>query len=89
MAALASAVVALSGWDKKADDFADCGRLSLDLIAKLPTIAAAWQRRARPGGTFIGVAGDVDPGKVRDTVERLLEGWQLLGSVEHRLRSTA
>jgi predicted Zn-dependent peptidase len=38
-------------------------------------IRAAWERRARPGGTFIGVAGDVDPGKVRDTVEQLLEGW--------------
>lgn len=39
-------------------------------------IRAAWERRARPGGTFIGVAGDVEPGKVRDTLERLLEGWQ-------------
>jgi len=47
MAALASAVVALSGWDKKADDFGDFGRLSLDLLAKLPTIAAAWHRRAK------------------------------------------
>ena len=38
-------------------------------------IRAAWERRARPGGTLIGVAGDVHPERVRDTVERLLEGW--------------
>ena len=36
---------------------------------------AAWERRARPGGTLIGVAGDVHPERVRDALERLLEGW--------------
>ncbi len=47
MAAVAAAVVALSGWDKKADDPKEEGRLYHDLLAKLPTVAAAWYRRAQ------------------------------------------
>ncbi len=47
MAALASAVVALSGFDKKSDDPKEFARLYLDLLAKLPTIAAAWYRRSK------------------------------------------
>jgi|LauGreDrversion4_2_1035121.scaffolds.fasta_scaffold103222_3 predicted Zn-dependent peptidase len=38
-------------------------------------IRAAWHRRARPGGTVIGIAGDVHPERVRDLLERLFEGW--------------
>jgi predicted Zn-dependent peptidase len=39
-------------------------------------IRQAWSRRARPGGTIIGVAGDVDPERIRDHVERLMAGWE-------------
>lgn len=38
-------------------------------------VRAAWKRRCRPGGTIIGIAGDVDPERARDKVARLLEGW--------------
>lgn len=38
-------------------------------------IRSAWARRARPGGTIIGIAGDVHPTQVRDMLERLFEGW--------------
>lgn len=38
-------------------------------------IRAAWARRAQPGGTIIGVAGDIQPERARDFFERLLEGW--------------
>jgi len=47
MAALASAVVAMAGFDKNADDPKEFGRLYLDLLAKLPTLAAAWFRRSQ------------------------------------------
>ena len=39
-------------------------------------IREAWTRRARPGGTIIGIAGDVDPERMRDHVEALLAGWE-------------
>ena len=38
-------------------------------------VRSAWARRARPGGTVIGIAGDVHPAQVRDMLERLFEGW--------------
>lgn len=38
-------------------------------------LRAAWTTRARPGGTIIGIAGDVHPERARDHLERLLEGW--------------
>jgi predicted Zn-dependent peptidase len=38
-------------------------------------IRAAWERRCRPQGTIIGMAGDIEPERARDMVERLLEGW--------------
>jgi len=43
-------------------------------------IRASWSRRARPGGTVIGMAGDIEPERARDMMERLLEGWS--GSTE-------
>ena len=43
-------------------------------------IRASWSRRARPVGTVIGMAGDIEPERARDMVERLLEGWS--GSTE-------
>jgi predicted Zn-dependent peptidase len=39
-------------------------------------VRAAWERRARPQGAIIGIAGDIEPERARDMVERLLEGWQ-------------
>ena len=38
-------------------------------------VRAAWQRRCRPQGTIIGMAGDIEPERARDMAERLLEGW--------------
>ena len=38
-------------------------------------IRRAWRRRAVPGGTILGVAGDADPDRVRDQLETLLAGW--------------
>ncbi|MFO0961278.1 MAG: pitrilysin family protein [Phycisphaerales bacterium] len=38
-------------------------------------IRAAWERRARPGGTIVGIAGDIEPDAARDLLERLFEGW--------------
>jgi predicted Zn-dependent peptidase len=38
-------------------------------------IRRAWRRRAVPGGTIVGVAGDADPDRVRDQLETLLAGW--------------
>jgi predicted Zn-dependent peptidase len=43
-------------------------------------LRASWHRRALPTGTFIGIAGDVDPAHARDLVEGLFEGWT--GSAE-------
>jgi citrate synthase len=47
MAALAAAVVALSGFDRAADDAEQLPRVATGLLAKLPTIAAAWYRRSK------------------------------------------
>lgn len=38
-------------------------------------LRAAWQARARPQGTIIGIAGDVHPERTRDLLESLLAGW--------------
>lgn len=38
-------------------------------------VRGIWHRRARPGGTVIGVAGAVDAERVREQIEGLLEGW--------------
>jgi predicted Zn-dependent peptidase len=38
-------------------------------------LQAAWRRRAVPGGTIIGIAGDVHAERTRDELERLLAGW--------------
>lgn len=38
-------------------------------------LAAVWQRRAKPVGTIIGIAGDVHPEQVRDHLESLLSDW--------------
>lgn len=38
-------------------------------------LRAAWERRARPIGTIIGIAGDVDPSRVQDQLNALLAGW--------------
>ncbi|MBL9141954.1 MAG: insulinase family protein, partial [Phycisphaerae bacterium] len=35
----------------------------------------AWERRAKPKGTIIGIAGDVHPERVRDQLEGLLADW--------------
>ena len=38
-------------------------------------IRDAWRRRAVPGGSIIGVAGDSEPERVRDLLEGMLAGW--------------
>lgn len=38
-------------------------------------VRAAWARRARPGGTVIGMAGNIEPERARDMMEGLLTGW--------------
>jgi hypothetical protein len=38
-------------------------------------VRAAWARRARPGGTVIGMAGNIEPERARDMMEGLLSGW--------------
>ena len=38
-------------------------------------VRAAWARRARPGGTVIGMAGNIEPERARDMMEGLLNGW--------------
>ncbi|MEM1071915.1 MAG: pitrilysin family protein [Planctomycetota bacterium] len=38
-------------------------------------IAALWSSRALPVGTIIGVAGAVDPERVREALDRGLDGW--------------
>lgn len=35
----------------------------------------SWQRRAKPTGTIIGIAGDVHPERTRDLLNDLLKGW--------------
>ncbi|MSR44292.1 MAG: insulinase family protein [Phycisphaerales bacterium] len=39
------------------------------------SLRATWNRRCRPGGSIIGIAGAVDPRMVRDHLDRLLDGW--------------
>ncbi len=34
-----------------------------------------WAARARPGGAILSIAGDVDPARVTDRLESLLDGW--------------
>lgn len=38
-------------------------------------LLAQWERRARPGGSILAVAGAVEPEAVRERCERLLSGW--------------
>jgi len=40
-----------------------------------PALRAAWARRARPGGSILGVVGGVEAAQVRKTLEPLLSGW--------------
>lgn len=39
------------------------------------SLHAAWQRRCRPGGSIMAIAGAIDPEKIRELLEKLLEGW--------------
>lgn len=39
------------------------------------SIRKAWTRRATPGGTIIGIAGNIEPDRARDMMEGLLQGW--------------
>jgi len=39
------------------------------------SLRAAWTRRARPGGSILGVVGGVDAASVRAKLEALLDGW--------------
>jgi len=38
-------------------------------------LVTGWPERARPIGSVIGIAGEVDPGPIRDRLEELLAGW--------------
>jgi len=40
----------------------------------------AWRRRCVPGGSIVGVAGEVDPDRIERQLEELLDGWT--GSAE-------
>ena len=39
------------------------------------SLRATWNRRCRPGGSIMGVAGGIQPSMIRELMERLLEGW--------------
>jgi predicted Zn-dependent peptidase len=39
-------------------------------------VAEEWSRLARPGGSILAVAGDVDPERVESRLNELLEGWE-------------
>jgi len=39
------------------------------------SLRASWHRRCRPGGSIMGIAGAIEPTKIRDLMEKLLEGW--------------
>lgn len=43
--------------------------------ATIETVRSAWRSRMRPKGSILGVAGDVDPGRVLALVEKLLSQW--------------
>jgi len=40
------------------------------------SLHASWKRRCRPTGSIMGIAGAINPTKIRDLMERLLEGWR-------------
>ena len=47
--------------------------------ATIDALRESWQRRFRPGGSIMGVAGAVNPRQVADQLNRLLEGWSGVG----------
>ncbi len=40
------------------------------------SLSAAWERRAKPTGTIIGIAGDVHPQRTCDLLNELFSGWK-------------
>ena len=42
----------------------------------LETIRATWAQRARPHGSIIAIAGNVDPDRIADHLSGLLDGWE-------------
>ncbi len=39
------------------------------------SLVESWQTLAAPGGSVLAIAGDVDPARVADTLNNLLDGW--------------
>lgn len=40
------------------------------------SLRATWRRRCLPKGSILGIAGQVDPVGIKETLERVLEGWR-------------
>lgn len=52
------------------------GRRDVLEDATIDDVRGAWSGRFRPGGSILGVAGDVDPQALLGDLERLLGGWR-------------